>query len=132
PLYGAYGYANADGTAGIARMRSSYRLRSITQRHTLPDGTVLAPALYGPDVSATYPLSYYIEDFEYVAGLGDLDACNGRVAVTPEYPLGTYAYYATIDGDGASAYPYAIGPTYYGLVATDNITRHGHVTVGQA
>jgi hypothetical protein len=132
PIYGAYAYANADGGGGIARMRTGYRLRSITQRHTLPDGTALAPAQYGPDVSVTYPLGYYIEDFEYVAGLGDLDACNGRFAVTPEYPLGTYAYYATIDGAGASAYPYAIGPTYYGVVANDNITSHGHVTVGEA
>lgn len=131
PIYGAYGFANPDGSGGIVRVRSSYRLRSITQRHTLPDGTALTPAQYGPDVSATYPLGFYIEDYEYVAGLGDLDACNGRYVVTPEYRAGTYAYFTTITAAGASAYPYAIGPTYYGVVADDDITSHGHVTIGE-
>ena len=34
---------------------------------------------------------------EFVAGLGDLDLYNGRFAVTPQFPQGTYAYYVTID-----------------------------------
>ena len=129
PVYGSRGYANADGSGGIARVRSSYRLRSITTRTTLPDGTVLPPPQYGPPVSATYPLGYYVEDFEFVGGLGDLDAYNGRVAVTPEYPGRTYAYYTTVDATGASAYPYAIGPLYYGVVVNDDVTSHGHVTI---
>ena len=29
------------------------------------------------------------------AGLGDLDECNGRTGVTPEFPKGIYHYYAT-------------------------------------
>jgi hypothetical protein len=120
PIYGPYAYANVNGTGGIARMRSSYRLRSITQRTTLPDGTVLSQSQYGPSVSAAYPLGYYVEDFEYAAGLGDLDEYNGRFAVTPEYPLGIYAYYFTINPDGSSAYPYVIGPRYSGVVATEN------------
>jgi hypothetical protein len=45
--------------------------------------------------------------------------------VTPEYPNGTYAYFATIDEDGNSAYPYVIGPTYYGVVLTENFARQG-------
>jgi len=110
-------------------MRSSYRLRNITQRTTLPDGTVLSPSQYGPDVSATYPLGFYVEDFEYVGGLGDLDRYNGRMTVTPEYPGGTHAYFVTIDGSGASAYPYAIGLQYYGVVAADDISTQGHVTI---
>ncbi len=32
PIYGAYGYKNADGTGGITRMKSSYSLRDITVR----------------------------------------------------------------------------------------------------
>ncbi len=132
PVYGPYGFGNPDGTGGVARMRSGYRLRAITTRTTLPDGTVLSPPQYGPAVSATYPLGYYREDFEFVAGLGDLDAFNGRVAVTPEYPAGTYAYFTTVDATGASAYPYVLGPQYYGVVATDNLTTHGHVTIGEA
>ena len=35
------------------------------------------------------------QDYEYVAGSGDLDECNGRVGVTPEFPNGTYHYYIT-------------------------------------
>ena len=132
PIYGPYAYANSDGSGGIARMRSSYRLRAITTRTTLPNGTVLSPPQYGPAVSSTYPLGYYVEDFEYVGGLGELDAQNGRTTVTPEYPGGTYAYFVTIDGSGASEYPYAIGPNYHGVVATANITSHGRVTIGEA
>jgi hypothetical protein len=120
PIYGAYSYSNPDGTGGIRRMESSYRLRSITDRHTLPDGTVLTPSQYGPAIGTTYPLGYYAEDFEFVSGLGDLDEHNGRVQVTPEYPAGIYCYFATVDENWATAYPYFIGPTYYGIVATDN------------
>ena len=32
PIYGAYGYANADGTGGIVRIKSGYQLRNITTR----------------------------------------------------------------------------------------------------
>ena len=34
-------------------------------------------------------------DYEYVSGSGDLDDCNGRFGVTPEYPQGIYHYYIT-------------------------------------
>lgn len=37
----------------------------------------------------------FVEDFEFVAGLGDLDEANGRVGVTPEFPGGTYHYFMT-------------------------------------
>lgn len=39
----------------------------------------------------------YIQDYEYVDGLGDLDECNGRFGATPEFPNGTY-YYVITDG----------------------------------
>lgn len=115
PVYGAYANKNADGTGGITRMRSSYRLRSITQRTTYANGSTVAA---GPAVSAQYPLGTYIEDYEYAQTLGDLDAYNGRFAVTPEYPKGTYAYYVTIDESGKAVYPYLIGPQYYGVATT--------------
>ncbi len=131
PIYGPYAYANADGTGAIARMRSGYRLRDITGRTTLAGGAALSPAQYGPPVSSTYPLGYFVEDYEHVDGLGDLDAHNGRFAATPEYPQGTYAYYVTVEADGVSAYPYTIGPTYDGVAAADDITTGGHVTVSE-
>ncbi|MBI3722373.1 YHYH protein [bacterium] len=37
----------------------------------------------------------FVEDHEFVAGLGDLDEANGRRGVTPEFPEGTYHYFMT-------------------------------------
>ena len=45
---------------------------------------------------------------------GTLDEYNGKFAVTPEYPNGTYAYFLTEDSLGNSTYPYAIGKRFYG------------------
>lgn len=132
PIYGAYGYSNTDGTGGIRRMTSSYEKRFITTRTTLPDGTVLSASQYGPTVSTQYPLGYYIEDFKYIAGLGDLDSNNGRFCVTPDYPKGTYAYFVSIDSTLTAVYPYTIGPNYYGVVATDDIgPTSGHITISE-
>jgi hypothetical protein len=69
-------------------------------------------------------LGAYVEDYEFVDGLGHLDEFNGRFAVTPEYPEGTYAYYATVDEDWNGAYPYFF-PKYRGVVVTDNFGGGG-------
>ena len=37
----------------------------------------------------------FVQDYEYVAGLGDLDECNGRSGVTPELSGGGYHYVIT-------------------------------------
>ena len=37
----------------------------------------------------------FVADYEFVKDLGDLDECNGRSCVTPEFPGGTYAYFLT-------------------------------------
>ncbi len=116
PVYGAYGYKNADGTGGITRIKSGYQLRNISTRTVWADGTDVPD---GPAVSVTYPLGYFREDYEFVnhAGAADyLDVHNGRFCVTPEYPNGMYCYFATVDSEWNSAYPYLIGPTYYGVV----------------
>lgn len=116
PVYGAYGYKNADGTGGISRIKSGYQLRNIATRTVWADGTDVPD---GPAVSATYPLGYFREDYEFVAHAGQadyLDVHNGRFCVTPEYPNGMYCYFATVDANWNSAYPYLIGPTYYGVV----------------
>lgn len=36
-------------------------------------------------------------DYQYVAGAGNLDECNGMMTVTSDYPNGTYAYFLTED-----------------------------------
>lgn len=120
PVYGAYAYANTDGTGVVTRMRSSYQLREMTTRTTLADGTMLAANQYGPAVSVQYPLGYYLEDYEYVPGSGDLDQFNGRFCITPEYPEGIYCYFATLNEEFEAAYPYVLGPSYYGNVTPGN------------
>ncbi|MEN9347124.1 MAG: hypothetical protein RLZZ77_635 [Bacteroidota bacterium] len=123
PIYGAYGYLNTDGTGGAVRMKSSYQLRDITVRTTYANGTSVTP---GPAVSATYPLGYFREDYEYVptsASTPDyLDEHNGRFCVTPEYPNGMYCYFTTVDENWNSAYPYAVGPTFYGNKVASKVT----------
>lgn len=112
PIYGAYGYKNLDGTGGIIRMKSSYQLRSMTTRTN------------GPAVNTTYPLGYFREDYEFVSNAATdyLDDHNGRVCKTPEYPNGIYCYFATVDAKWNSAYPYVVGPTFYGVVSASKVT----------
>lgn len=122
PIYGAYGYANTNGTGGIVRMKSGYQLRNITTRTVYADGTNVTD---GPAVSATYPLGLYREDYEWVSHPSDasyLDVHNGRFCVTPEYPSGTYCYFTTVDANHNSAYPYAVGPTFYGNKTAVKVT----------
>ena len=61
-----------------------------------------------------YVIGDLVQDYIWDSGTGTLDAYNGRFAVTPEYPNGTYAYFLTEDGSGIPTYPYAIGPKFYG------------------
>jgi hypothetical protein len=119
PIYGAYGFQNEDGTGGITRIKSGYQLRNITVRTHWADGTDVAD---GPVVNSTYPLGYFREDYEFIVHPEEdyLDLHNGRFCVTPEYPNGTYAYFATVNENWNSFYPYAVGPTFYGI-AEDRI-----------
>ncbi len=127
PIYGAYAYENANGTGNIVRMKSSYTLRNITVRNTYSNGSSVTA---GPNVSTTYPLGYFREDYEYTAPASDdyLDAHNGRFCVTPEYPAGIYCYFATVDENWNSAYPYAVGPTFYGNKVAAKVTSVSETT----
>lgn len=123
PIYGAYAFKNVDGSGGITRMKSSYTLRNITTRTTSPSGATVTT---GPPVSATYPLGYFREDYQYNATSAAtpdyLDEHNGRFCVTPEYPNGIYCYFTTVDTNWNSAYPYAVGPTFYGVKTAAKVT----------
>jgi hypothetical protein len=121
PVYGAYAYKNTNGTGGIVRMKSSFSLRNITVRNTLYTG---ASVTAGPNVSTTYPLGTFKEDYQFITPTASdyLDIHNGRFCVTPEYPAGTYCYFATVDANWNSAYPYLIGPTYYGTKVAAKVT----------
>ena len=115
PIYGAYGYTNTNGTGAITRMKSSYQLRTNTTR-------LNGPAINQVIGTQTFFNGYFKEDYEYVAHPSDptyLDAHNGRICNTPEYPVslypnGIYCYFATVDANNTSVYPYVVGPTYYG------------------
>lgn len=84
PIYGLYGYEDAeDADSGVRVLRSSYRLKSGKRQ-----GSDAPPGEYD---------GTYTSDYEYVEGSGDLDECNGRDGVTPEFPDGTYHYVLTKD-----------------------------------
>ena len=75
-------------------------------------------------LQGTWPLGVFVEDWQYVENQPQplntppfdkpLDRHNGRFCVTPEYPDGTYAYFATLDENNQPAYPYFLGNTLYG------------------
>lgn len=80
PIYAPYAYIDPnDPTSGTKQVHSPYRLKPGT-RQSGPggkhDGT-------------------FVEDFQFVNNAGDLDECNGRTGVTPEYPEGIYHYFIT-------------------------------------
>ena len=82
PIYGPWGYSDAKSTnSALKQLKSSYRVK----KGTRPGGP-----------GGTYDGSF-VADYEYVAGAGDLDECNGRVGVTPEFPLGTFHYVLTAE-----------------------------------
>tara|TARA_R110002049_G_scaffold175296_1_gene342579 strand:- start:755 stop:1735 length:981 start_codon:yes stop_codon:yes gene_type:complete len=82
PIYARYGYSIADDASSEIRvMTGSYQfVTEVSDSRPSTD---------------TYPLGTFMQDYEYVEGSGDLDECNGRTGVTPEFPDGIYHYYAT-------------------------------------
>mgnify|MGYP001034253246 CR=1 FL=1 len=87
PIYARYGYSDADdASSALEAMTGSYQLVAVVSTSR-------------PSVDI-YPLGTFAQDWEYVEGSGDLDECNGRVGVTPEFPEGIYHYFAT------DTYPY--------------------------
>ena len=124
PIYGPYGYSDPKNALNaIKRMKTSFRLRNITRRDSLPDWALtyhsgvpqqLAATQAGPAIDEKFPLGRYAEDHEYVQNLGDLDQYNGRFSITPDFPSGTYAYFLTLNDDGSPAFPFILGLQYYG------------------
>ena len=100
PVYARYGYSNTnDSNSTIKSLIPSYRLK------LQPDSNrpmVLTSLAGGPGQGNTSPntpiaMGAFTQDYEYVEGLGDLDQCNGRFGVTPEFPSGIYYYVVTDD-----------------------------------
>ena len=91
-------------------MKSGYILKSG------PDLTQNRPSV------SVFPEGFFTQDYNYLQVSDDivLDKNNGRFCVTPEYPNGTYAYFATINNSFADSsgpfsgyklpvFPYLIG-----------------------
>ena len=86
PIVAVYGHDDgADATSPVRPLRSSYQLKS---------GDRPAGAPSGPYDGT------FVADWAYVDGLGDLDACNGRVETL------------TIDGQTTTTYVYVLSETY--------------------
>lgn len=85
PIYTGYAYAESnDATSPLRVMKSSYKLK--------PGARPVQEGGPGGNYDGRFT-----QDFEYVPGSGDLDECNGRTGVTPEFPDGTYYYCITAD-----------------------------------
>ena len=110
PIYGPYGYGNPDETVDARRLISGYELdvSNVTDR------------------PAGFDNGYFIEDYKFTNN-GDLDINNGRFGKTPEFPEGTYAYFATIGsvGSGTSepVFPYFVGDCYRSSLVDQNVTQ---------
>ena len=89
PVYARYGYTDAnDSSSAIKVVKPSWQLKS--------NGDIGRPNT-NARTGQSIPLGAFTQDFEYVAGSGDLDQCNGRIGVTPEFPNGIYHYMVTDD-----------------------------------
>ena len=97
PVYARYGHADTcDGSSEIRPMEASWRLKEEGDEGR-PD--ILTELTGGPGSSTNLnipiPMGAFTQDFEYVQGHGDLDECNGRIGVTPDFPEGIYYYMVT-------------------------------------
>ncbi len=115
PIYGPYGFERIDGGA-IRRLIPGYELNATRQT--------------GPSVG-DWPLGSFTNDYTF-SNKGDLDKHNGRFCKTPDYPEGTYAYFATIDSSPQQdatfdkyftpVFPYVIGDSFKSKPDTFNFS----------
>jgi hypothetical protein len=89
----------------------------------------------GTTVTFEFLAGAFIEDYEFVPNSGLLDQFNGRYCVTPEFPAGTYAYFATQDINGTPIYPYFVGSAFYGSVDVDvntSLTTPDYIVINRS
>ena len=111
PIYGPYGYIKKAGGT-VTQMKSGYIEESTIKENRPP--------------LSIFPPGFFTDDYTYksVSDETILDENNGRFCVTPQFPSGTYAYFATIDDSGSEqggqfntyklpVFPYLIGKNYY-------------------
>lgn len=108
PIYGSYGYADPNDINSPIKLLSSGYTKNILNIKNRP---------------ANFDLGFFIDDYKFTSS-GDLDAYNGRFCITPEFPNGVYAYFATsepdIYGNMVGQFPYFIGNYYKSKFISDN------------
>jgi hypothetical protein len=110
PIYGSYGYSNPqDNNSPIKRLVSGYT-KNISNIENRP---------------SEFSIGSFIEDYKFTNS-GDLDEYNGRYCVTPEFPNGVYAYFATsvedLFGNLVGEFPYFIGEKYRSKFILENVS----------
>ena len=117
-------YINGSAVSGFAEYLSAFNGATTREiRFTVPVSAPTTLYCFGYTTSGLgvrtvqvgYILGDLVQDYIYDSSVGSLDEYNGKFAVTPEYPNGTYAYFMTEDGSGNPVYPYVIGPKMYGV-----------------
>ena len=126
PIYGPFGFVNKTG-GNIVQLDSGY-IEDANNKPNRPP-------------TSSFPPEFFVEDFTYNPSDSDnvLDENNGRFCVTPEYPKGTYAYFATFDTTPASdgvfknfkkpKFPYLIGDSYNSKPNKFNLDRSSNQDV---
>lgn len=119
PIYGPYGYTNRFGSSNVKQLTSGYEKKDTNKliSENRPSETI-------------FPIGFFVEDYEY-RGNSDLDEHNGRYCVTPEFPNGTYAYFASFEPNvpinekyKQPKFPYVIGATYYSKPIAFNLDQN--------
>ncbi len=104
PIYAEFGHKKADdASSSLTKLRPSYQ-RKKGNRPTGEKGP-------GGHYDGTF-----IQDYEFIKDSGDLDECNGRTGVTPEYPDGTYYYVVT------DAFPFV--PRFFRGTPDSSFAKH--------
>ena len=100
PVYARYGFSDAnDSGSEVISLQPSWRLKTEPDEGRPDTLTALegGPGQGTNNPNIPIPMGAFTQDFEYVEGHGDLDECNGRIGVTPEFPEGIYYYMVTDD-----------------------------------
>ena len=98
PVYARYAYSSPNDTnSSIVAEKPSYKLKDTPDENRPSTLTTLVggPGQGTSNLNIPIPMGAFTQDYEYIEGYGDLDECNGRVGVTPEFPNGIYYYMVT-------------------------------------
>jgi len=111
PIYGSYGYPDP-------KNKNSKPIKRLTSGYTSNTNNIL-------NRPSEFSNGFFIQDYKFTNS-GDLDEYNGRFCVTPEFPNGVYAYFATsiIDSENniVGSFPYFIGDRYRSKFVNENKT----------